>query len=176
MQWLGVFPFISGTLSSTNVVLISLLMTWNLSVLRLNHQEASLFLFLLGTVHPVTLLDLSISWKRFSVFGQRGQINNPLRDTNCDLTPKQAEQPVDSNSKHMLDLYELFSFKQLIDRPTRVTLTTSSIIDHTATTRARNIVKSGVYEVSLSDHYMVYCIRKFNGAVEKGHKMIKNLK
>ena len=99
-----------------------------------------------------------------------------LGDTNCDLTPKQAEQPIDNNSKHMLDLYELFSLKQLIEEPTRVTLTTSSIIDHIATTSARNIVKSGVYEVSTSDHYMVYCIRKFNGAVEKGHKMIKTRK
>ena len=34
-----------------------------------------------------------------------------LGDTNCDLTPKQAEQPIDNNSKHMLVLYELFSFK-----------------------------------------------------------------
>ena len=76
----------------------------------------------------------------------------------------------------MLDLYELFSFKQLIEEPTRVTLTTSSIIDHIATTSARNIVKSGVYEVSMNDNYMVYCIRKFNGAVEKGHKMIKTRK
>ena len=62
---------------------------------------------------------------------------------------------MDYNLKHMLDLCELFSFKQLIEEPTRVTLNTSSIIDHIATTRARNIVKSGVYEVSLSDHYMV---------------------
>ena len=76
----------------------------------------------------------------------------------------------------MLDLYELFSFKQLIEEPIRVTLTTSSIIDHIATTSARNIVKSGVYEVSMSDHDMVYCIRKFNGAVEKGHKMITTRK
>ena len=37
-----------------------------------------------------------------------------LGDTNCDLTPKQAEQPIDNNSKHMLDLYELFSFKSLL--------------------------------------------------------------
>ena len=96
-----------------------------------------------------------------------------LGDTNCDLTPKLAEQPIDNNSKHMLDLYELFSFKQLVQEPTRVTLTTSSIIDHIATTCARNIVKSGVHEVSMSDHYMVYCIRKFNGAVEKDHKVIK---
>ena len=41
---------------------------------------------------------------------------------------------------------------------------------------ARNILKSGVHEVSMSDHYVVYCIRKFNGAVEKGHKMIKTRK
>ena len=99
-----------------------------------------------------------------------------IGDTNCDLTPKQAEQPIDNNSKHMLDLYELFSFKQLVEEPTRVTPTTSSIIDHIATTYARNIVKSGVHEVSMSDHYMVYCIRKFNGAVEKDHKMIKTRK
>ena len=99
-----------------------------------------------------------------------------LGDTNCDLTPEQAEQPIDNNSKHMLDLYELFSFKQLVEEPTRVTLTTSSIIDHIATTCARNIVKSGVHEVFMSDHYMVYCIRKFNGAVEKDHKVIKTRK
>ena len=114
--------------------------------------------------------------KKVIFFGQRGKEIILLGDTNCDLTPKQAEQLIDNNSKHMLDLYELFSFKQLIDRPTRVTLTTSSIIDHIATTRARNIVKAGVYEVSLSDHYMVYCIRKINGAVAKGHKMIKTRK
>ena len=96
-----------------------------------------------------------------------------LGDTNCNLTPKQAEQLIDNNSKHMLDLYELFSFKQLVEEPTRVTLTASSIIDHIATTCARNTVKSGVHEVSMSDHHMVYCIRKFNGAIEKDHKVIK---
>ena len=125
----------------------------------------------------VYMLDLSVSWKKFYLFLEKeGKEIIVLGDTNCDLTPKQAEQPIDNNSKHMLDLYELFSFKQLIEEPTRVTLTTSSIIDHIATTSARNIVKSGVYEVSMSDHFIVYCIRKFNGAVEKGHKMIKTRK
>ena len=95
-----------------------------------------------------------------------------LGDTNCDLATKQAEQPIDNDTKHVTSLYELFSFKQLI----RVILTTSSIIDHIATTCARNIVECGVHKVSLSDHYLVYCIRRFNGAVEKGHKMIKTRK
>ena len=83
-----------------------------------------------------------------------------LGDTNCDLTPKQAEQPIDNNSKHMLDLHELFSFKQLVEEPTRVTLRTSSIIDHIATTCARNIVKSGMHEVSMNDHYVSSSLSK----------------
>ena len=28
----------------------------------------------------------------------------------------------------------------------------------------------------MSDHFIVYCVRKFNGAVEKAHKMIKTRK
>ena len=99
-----------------------------------------------------------------------------LGDTNCDFTTKQADQPIDNDTRHVASLYELFSFNQLIKEPTRVILDTSSIIDHIATTCARNIIKYGVHEVSMSDHYMVYCIRKFNGAVEKGHKVIKTRK
>ena len=99
-----------------------------------------------------------------------------LGDTNCDLIPKCVEQPIDNETKHLLSLYELFNFEQLINEPTRVTLNTSTIIDHIATTCARNILKSGVHEISLSDHFLVYCIRKFNGAVNKGHKMIKTRK
>ena len=82
-----------------------------------------------------------------------------LGDTNCDLTEKIADQPIDNDSRHMCNLYGLFSLKQLIEEPTRVTLNTSTIIDHIATTCARNITKSGVHEVSLSDHFMVYCVR-----------------
>ena len=96
-----------------------------------------------------------------------------LGDTNCDFTRRTGDQLIDNNAKHMASIYELFSFRQLIDEPTRVTLETATIIDHVATTCARNIIKAGVHEVALSDHFMIYCIRKFNGAVEKDHKMIK---
>ena len=73
----------------------------------------------------------------------------------------------------MARIYELFSFRHLIDEPTRVTLETATIIDHLAKTCARDIISTGVHEVSLSDHFMVYCIRKFNGAVGKDHKRIQ---
>ena len=46
-----------------------------------------------------------------------------LGDTNCDLTRRSSDQLMD-NAKHMADIYELFSFKQLVEEPTRVTLET----------------------------------------------------
>ena len=114
--------------------------------------------------------------KVLSYLDKEGKEIIVLGDTNCDLTTKQANQPIDNDTGHVTSLYELFSFNQLIKEPTRVTLDTSSIIDHIATTCARNTITSGVHDVSMSDRYMVYCIRKFNGAVEKGHKMIKTRK
>ena len=96
-----------------------------------------------------------------------------LGDTNYDFAKKINHQFKDNDAKHMVNLYELFSLKQLVEEPTRITLETARIIDHIATTCARNIVESGVHKVSLSDHFMVYCIRKFDGAVKKDHKQIK---
>ena len=59
-----VFLFISGTPLNISFVLMFLLMIWKPFVLRLTHQKANLFLFLLGTGHLVTLLLLLISLKR----------------------------------------------------------------------------------------------------------------
>lgn len=36
-----------------------------------------------------------------------------------------------------------------------------TLIDHVATNDKSNIVISRVYTLGLSDHYLVYCIRKF---------------
>ena len=90
-----------------------------------------------------------------------------LGDTNCDLTKMIANQPIENHARHMSEVYDLFSFKQPIQEPTRVSLTTSSLIDHIATTCLNNIVYSGVLQVSMSDHYLVYCLRKLNGAHKK---------
>ena len=99
-----------------------------------------------------------------------------LGDTNCDLSNKVAGLSTEGNARHMCNLYELSSFTQLIEEPPRVTLSSSTIIDHIATTCPRNIVEAGVRKISLSDHYMVYCIRKQNGSITKDHKMIKTRK
>ena len=74
-------------------------------------------------------------------FDKEGKEIILLGDTNCDLAKKPADQPLGKNAKHISSIYELFSFKQLIEESTRVTLDTATVIDHVATTYARNIVK-----------------------------------
>ena len=50
---------------------------------------------------------------------------------------------------------------------------TSTLLYHFAVSNANNIVESGVYRVTLSDHYLVYAARKSHGALNKEHKILK---
>ena len=59
------------------------------------------------------------------------------------------------------DLYDLFGMTQLIKEPTRVTLDSSTLIDHIATTNCNNIAESGVLEICLSDHHLAHRIRNY---------------
>ena len=78
-----------------------------------------------------------------------------------------------SNARHMINIFELYSFRQLVEKPTRVTLDSATIIDHVATPNDENIIKTGGHETSISDQYMVFCIRKFNGVFNTDHKMVR---
>ena len=64
-----------------------------------------------------------------------------------------------SKSKNWLDILSPFSMKQLINKPTRVTETTSTLIDHLYASHPANITRSGIIEYSLSDHYLVFADR-----------------
>ena len=92
-----------------------------------------------------------------------------LGDTNCDFCHRDTTP---SNIVQLRELYELFDMKQIIKEPTRVTLDSSTLIDHIATTNCNNITESGVLKICLSDHYLVYCVRKLRGGVKHQHKYI----
>ena len=98
-------------------------------------------------------------------------------DTNCDLlkvTSTEMDSNLVGNAMHRRNIYSLFGFKQVIKEPTRETLGSSSLIDHVATNLPANIVDSGVLEISLSDHYLVFCIRKFRGSLQGQPKLIRS--
>ena len=69
-----------------------------------------------------------------------------LGDTNCDFSSKVADEYSSSlnNTAHLAKIYDLFGLTQMIGEPKRVTLTSSTLIDHIATNKPENMVASGV--------------------------------
>lgn len=59
-----------------------------------------------------------------------------------------------------LSLLKIFNLKQIITNPTRVTNSSSTLIDHIIVSRDDKISLSGVIASGLSDHYMTFCTRK----------------
>ena len=53
-----------------------------------------------------------------------------------------------------------FGLKQLIKSSTRITCNTSSLIDHVLTNAEEKISQSGVIDIGLSDHQLIFCTRK----------------
>ena len=66
------------------------------------------------------------------------------------------------DSKQLKLLFKSMSFKQLIASPTRMVKDSASSIDLIATSCSQNISNFGVFSLHLSDHELVYCIRKLN--------------
>ena len=75
------------------------------------------------------------------------------------MTSSASLSPQASELKFITGLYQ---YEQLISEPTRVTKDTRTLIDHFYTTNPDNIISKGVSTVSISDHYLIYGIRKFN--------------
>ena len=54
----------------------------------------------------------------------------------------------------------MHGFKQLIQCPTRVTCSTSTLVDHILASSPSRVSQKGVINVSLSDHQFIFCTRK----------------
>ena len=92
-----------------------------------------------------------------------------LGDTDRDLLS--VESGSDSTAEHMRNIYLDFGMKQLISEPTRETIRASTLIDHIATIHSNNIVTSSVIKCGISDHYVVYCVRKFMENLSRSPKI-----
>jgi len=79
-----------------------------------------------------------------------------LGDLNCNL----LANPLGAPSLRLLDILDEFQLEQIIDKPTRVTEHHKSLIDHLITNASNMISDSGVCEMSISDHNLVFIVRK----------------
>jgi hypothetical protein len=65
-------------------------------------------------------------------------------------------------TKKIKSLYELYQLSQLINEATRVTMTTTSLIDHMVTNTPEKHSDSGVIHTGISDHSLIFAIRKIS--------------
>ena len=88
-------------------------------------------------------------------------------------TSKDFSAPIPALGKQYKEFCSSFSLTQLIDSPTRITSTSSSVIDHVLTNSREKISNSGVIELALSDHHLIFCTRKLKRQKFNCHKNIK---
>ena len=62
--------------------------------------------------------------------------------------------------KKYLDFCSIQSLTEIIKNATRITETSSSLLDHILTNSTDKIAQSGIINVGLSDHQMIFCPRK----------------
>ena len=83
-----------------------------------------------------------------------------LGDLNCDMLRKDNE--INTATMTVKSLYEQYQLYQLIDQATRITMTTSSLIDLIVTSTPEKILDSGVIHTGISDHSLIFAIRKIS--------------
>ena len=74
-----------------------------------------------------------------------------MGDLNCNLLNAECTQP-----KSLTSFCESFNLSQLIASPTRVTDSSSSLIDVILTSQAKQVIKAGVIDCLISDHDIIF--------------------
>ena len=97
-------------------------------------------------------------FKRLLHFGQKNILNS-------------KSVPSDVKSHHKCCTF--FGLKQLTV-PTRVTSSSSTIIDHIlAGSPALRVIHPGVIDISFSDHHLIYCTRQISRMKRGPHEQMK---
>ena len=71
-----------------------------------------------------------------------------------------GEDKLTSHIKKLVDLTETYQYEQLVKESTKITETSSTLIDLAFSNRPEIIIDSGVEHIGISDHSMIYVCRK----------------
>ena len=92
-----------------------------------------------------------------------------LGDLNCDMLKSVSDQP----TKTLKIIYEAYQLSQLITEGTRITNRSCALIDHYVTSMPEKINLPGVIHTGISDHSLIYGIRKINPIISSRKKAKK---
>ena len=62
---------------------------------------------------------------------------------------------------------------EIIKEPTRITCSTSTLLDHILTNSSEKVSQKGVIDVGISDHQLIYCTRKIKRIKHNMHNQIQ---
>ena len=79
---------------------------------------------------------------------------------------------VSNDVKNYFDFCTVFGLKQLIESSTRITCSSSSIIDHILVSFPDRVTQREILNVGLSDHQLIYCTRQINRIKTGGHNQV----
>ena len=71
-----------------------------------------------------------------------------------------SQESVHTMINRYKEICQIHSLNQLISCPTSVTCNTSTLIDHILTSSTEKIFQSGIIDSGISDHQLIFCIRK----------------
>ena len=75
---------------------------------------------------------------------------------------------------HLFSIMEQYQLTQTITSPTRMTITSSSLLDVCITSTPERLIVSRVVPTAISDHYMIVVVRKINAySKQNRHKKIE---
>ena len=138
---------------------------------EINRQHSRPFLITTWYRPPNSELDI---FNNFELFLFKCDMENKeliiVGDLNCHVN----KVPLDSPTHKLQTLSSLYQLTQVINDPTRVTETTSTLMDLILTNKAENISCAGVLHLSISDHSLVYVVRKFE--LPKSRPSIKEVR
>ena len=69
--------------------------------------------------------------------------------------------PLSALTKDVTFLLESYQYTQLINEATRITQSSKTLIDHIYSNTTHMVNSSGVLHIGISDHSLIYCVRKF---------------
>ena len=97
-----------------------------------------------------------------------------LGDFNCDML-EPNKPPMDG--RDLCDLLDIYNLKNLITTPTRITETTRTLLDLILTSNKNKILSSGVVDVQISDHSLVYAVLRLSAPRLRSRKIcLRSLK
>ena len=87
-----------------------------------------------------------------------------LGDLNYIILKHIPDQP----TKTLKSIYEMYQLYQTTEEPTRMTKTSNTLIDRHATNSTGKISRSGLIHNGITDHSLIYAIRKINTSTKTG--------